>query len=411
MLKHKHFATYLLPKRRTMAKETLTDLKIKKLKPPSTGQHEIWDNKLSGFGIRITSKGTISFVVLYRFEGKSRRFTLGRYPILSLSAARSLAQEALVKVNAGKDPAYEKKQIQKAPGTLYFEELVDEFIEKYAKRQNKTWREYERILKRDFLPFWKNKKIDHIKRNDVNKRLDAIIDRGARRAANLCFAIIRRVFNWAIERGLIEQSPCSGMKRPTKDISRDRVLTDEELLAVWNAADKEAYPFGVITKLLILTAQRIGEVTNLHWQDLDLKEKLWHLEADQNKSGRAHIIPLTDRTIELIKTIPNLHKTLLFPAQKLEADRPVSGISKFKARLDEKSQVYEWRMHDLRRTVATGMAKKQIPPHVVERILNHKSGTFGGVAGVYNRFGYLPEMRDALEVWQTHFSNLLHQST
>ncbi len=219
--------------------------------------------------------------------------------------------------------------------------------------------------------------------------------------------MIRRVFNWAIERGLIEQSPCAGMKRPTKDISRDRVLTDEELQAVWNTADQEKYPFGVITQLLILTGQRIGEVTTMRWQDIDLGEQLWNLEAKRNKSGRAHIVPLTNSSVALINKIPYLHNELLFPAQKTNADRPVSGISKFKARLDEVSQVFDWRMHDLRRTVATGMARKQIPPHVVERILNHKSGTFGGVAGVYNRFGYLPEMREALEVWEDHILGLI----
>lgn len=390
-----------------MAKDTLTDLKIKKLKPPAKGQSEIWDNKLPGFGVRITSKGTTSFVLLYRFEGKSRRLTLGRYPILSLSAARAKAHEALVKVNAGGDPASAKRHTNKLSDTLLFHELVDEFIEKYAKRQNKTWREAERILRRDFLPPWRNKRIDQITRADVNKILDAIIDRGAPSGANHCFAMIRRVFNWAIERGLIEQSPCAGMKRPTKDISRDRVLTDEELQAVWKTADQEKYPFGVITQLLILTGQRIGEVTTIRWQDIDLGEKLWNLEATRNKSGRAHIVPLTNSAVTLINKIPYLHNELLFPAQKTNADRPVSGISKFKARLDEVSQVFDWRMHDLRRTVATGMARKQIPPHVVERILNHKSGTFGGVAGVYNRFGYLPEMRKALETWETHIIRLI----
>ncbi|MGH1407496.1 MAG: tyrosine-type recombinase/integrase [Rhodomicrobiaceae bacterium] len=391
-----------------MAKETLTDLRIRKLKPPAKGQSEIWDNKLPGFGVRITSKGTTSFVLLYRFDGKSRRFTLGRYPILSLSAARAKAHEALININAGGDPASAKRQTNKLSDTLLFHELVDEFIEKYAKRQNKTWREAERILRRDFLPPWRNKRIDQITRADVNKILDEIIDRGAPSGANHCFAMIRRVFNWSIERGLIEQSPCAGMKRPTKDISRDRVLTDEELQAVWNTADQEKYPFGVITQLLILTGQRIGEVTTMRWQDIDLGEQLWNLEAKRNKSGRAHIVPLTNSSVALINKTPYLHNELLFPAQKTNADRPVSGISKFKARLDEVSQVFDWRMHDLRRTVATGMARKQIPPHVVERILNHKSGTFGGVAGVYNRFGYLPEMREALEVWEDHILGLIN---
>jgi integrase len=393
-----------------MAKETLTDLKIKKLKPPASGQMEIWDSKLPGFGIRITSKGTISFVLLYRFYGKSRRYTIGRYPIVSLAAARASAHEALVKINAGGDPASEKRNYRKSSNGLLFEDLVEQFIEKYAKRHNKTWREAERILNRDFLPLWKNRQVDQITRADINHALDAIIDRGAPSGANHCFAMIRRVFNWAIERGLLEQSPCSGMKKPTKDISRDRVLTDEELLAIWKAADQDAFPFGIMTKLLILTAQRIGEVTTLHWQDLDLGEQLWNLEAGKNKSGIEHIVPLTKSTVELIDTIPYLHNELLFPAQKLDANRPVSGISKFKARLDEVSQVYNWRMHDIRRTVATGMAKHRVPPHVVERILNHKSGTFGGVAGVYNRFGYLPEMREALETWETHLLGLINNN-
>lgn len=390
-----------------MAKEMLTDIRIKKITPPTKGQADLWDTKLPGFGIRVSSHGTKSFILIYRFKGKSRRFTIGRYPIVSLAAARKDALNALTQIHNGIDPSEEKIKQRQEALIIKFDDFVEEFIEKYAKRKNKDWKESQRIINREFTTKWKRKDITTIEKKDINLILDAIIDRGSPSTANHALAAIRRLFNWAVERGVLDHSPCYGIKPPAKNRSRDRVLSDDELTRVWRATLIEAYPFGVITQLLILTGQRLGEVRSIQWSQIGFDNKIWSIPAEQNKSGRAHEVPLTNTAIGVLRNIPYFHKTLLFPAQKLNADRPVSGFGRPKQRLDQLSEVSDWRMHDLRRTVATGMARNQIPPHVVERILNHKSGTFGGVAGVYNRFGYLPEMREALEIWETHILCLI----
>jgi len=259
----------------------------------------------------------------------------------------------------------------------------------------------------EFVKHWGKRDIRKISKPDVTLIIDGIVTRGSPSAANHALAAIRRLFNWAVERGVIDFSPCQGLKPPGKLKSRERVLSDDELVAIWNAASSEAYPFGTITQLLMLTGQRRGEVIAMRWQDLDLTHSVWSLPGDLNKSGRAHEIPLTPSAVIILRQLPRLHEVLVFPANRKGTDNPVSGIGKAKQRIEKCSDVADWRLHDIRRTVATGMARLKITPHVVEKVLNHSSGTFSGVAGVYNRFGYLPEMREALEAWEAHLTSLL----
>jgi len=207
-----------------------------------------------------------------------------------------------------------------------------------------------------------------------------------------------------VERGYIDHSPCLGLRSPSKHVSRDRVLTEEELRAVWKAAADMGYPYGNLVQLLILTAQRRDEVANLRWTELDLEGCLWELPAERNKSKRSHVVPLGPLTCEIIDRLPKVHATLVFPARG--TDNPISGFSKWKRELDARSRVTGWRIHDLRRTTATGLARLKVPAQAIERLLNHSSGILGGVAGVYNRFDYLPEVRGALELWERHIGAL-----
>ncbi len=390
-----------------MTQAPLTDVALRKLPPPASGSKEVWDGRVPGFGVRISAGGTKSFILLYRANGKPRRLTLGRYPLLTLSEARKAAKEALTNVARGADPAAEKKQANPAHNPLVFETFATAFIEKYAKPKNKDWRETHRLLKREFVTPWAGRDIREISKADVTAIIDGIVARGSPGAANHALAAIRRLFNWAVERGVLELSPVQGLKPPAKTNARDRVLNDEELVAVWNAAGDEAYPFGAIVHLLILTGQRRGEVAGMRWCDIDTKACTWSLPGELNKSGRMHILPLTDTAVTLIDALPRMDQTLVFPSRTTASINPVSGLGKAKARIDEASGVDDWRLHDLRRTVATGMARLKVPPHVVEKVLNHSSGTFSGVAGVYNRFGYVDEMREALELWETHLLRLL----
>ena len=161
-------------------------------------------------------------------------------------------------------------------------------------------------------------------------------------------------------------------------------------------------PFRCIVQLLVLTGQRKSEVTGMRWTELDLANRIWRIPADRTKPGRAHEVPLTNTVIELLRCVPKLHDEFVFPARG--RDNPASGFSKWKRELDALAGINAWRLHDLRRTVASGMARRKVPPHVIERVLNHVTVILGGVAGIYNRFGYLDEMREALELWSNHIA-------
>jgi len=386
-------------------KVPLTDAKIKNLKPRQDKQYEIWDEKISGFGCRVSPKGSRSFVLVYRLNGRSRRFTLGPYSSLSLSEARKLAQKAKSDIIQGIDPA-EKKKTKKAK-TYNFETVVNNFIELYAKPRNKSWSETQRLLNTDFTKHWRNKDIREITKSDVNK----ILDKKAKHtpsAANHAFRAINKMFNWCVERDILTTSPCQGLSLPCPLVKRDRVLNDHELFKIWNAAEDMSYPYGKLIQILMLTGQRRGEVSSMRWEDLNFEEGIWIIPADLNKTANEHILPLTEGVIKIISSIPKTNDTLLFPARGL--NKPISGYSKRKKKLTKNSDTSDWTVHDIRRTVATGMAKLKIPPHIIEKVLNHSTGSLGGVAGIYNKYEYLDEMREALSLWDIHLSKVIKQS-
>jgi integrase len=392
-----------------MASQLLTDILIKKLKPVEGRQFDVFDSKLPGFALRVSPKGTKTFTLLYRAGRRARRMTVGRYPLLSLSEARARAESALREVSAGKDPGALKQAARNQYADQLFAAVAEDFIEKYAKRKTKTWRETERLIQREFLSVWKHRQIQDITKQDVNRVLDGIVARNAPIAANGALAAIRKLFNWAVERGYVVTSPCAGTQRPAKAISRERVLSDAELTAVWRAAIAAPYPFGPVVQLLILTAQRRGEVIGMRWSELDLEQGLWTIPAQRTKSNRQHQVPLPSAGVTLLEGLTRLHDELVFPARG-NPNQPSSGFSKWKRALDRASNTSGWRIHDLRRSASTMMAAMGIAPHIIERILNHQQGQLGGIAGVYNRFAYLPEMRAALEKWEAELVRMTTRS-
>ena len=334
--------------------------------------------------------------------------TLGRYPTITLSEARRLANEALHAVAFGTDPGTEKARVQHVPDVQHIEPFVDHFVETYARPKNRSADESARLLRREIVRVWGQRPIKEITRHDVIAILDAIMLSGKTTTANRSLAAVRKLFNWAVERGYLEQSPCAGIRAPGKLVSRDRVLTDDEVVAVWKSTFAMGYPYGPIIQLLMLTGQRREEVAAMAWSELSLDEALWSIGSERTKSDRAHVVPLSPLAVAIIAALPRISRRYVFPARGSEG--PVSGFGKWKREIDGLNDVAGWRVHDIRRTVATGMARLGVAPHVVERILNHTSGTFGGVAGVYNRFGYLPEMRAALQRWATHVGSITGNS-
>ena len=388
-----------------MAQTPLTDRMLKTLAPPSSGQHTVWDSKIPAFGVRVSSGGSKSFVLMYRINGRSRRLTLGRYPTVTLSDARTRARDALHQVSRGVDPAEQKATSRTSARSSRFQDVVDRFIEQYAKRHTKRWAETQRILNDEFGSKWRSRELASITAADISERVQAICDRPAPAAANLAFATIRKFFNWTVEQGLLDDSPCRKMRKPAKSTTRDRVLSDSELSSIYQAGVAMDYPFGTIVRLLILTGQRRSEIGGLRWDDIDYEQRVISFSREQMKSGRAHEVPLTGSAIEIIKSIPHDSSVFVFPARG-NTERVFSGYSKSKRRLDQLSDVSDWRLHDIRRTVSTGLARKGVPPHVIERILDHQNGEISGVAAIYNRFGYLSEMRDALERWERYVMTL-----
>ena len=383
-----------------------TDLEIRRLRPWPT-QYEVWDKDPSvpGLGIRVSPGGTKSFILVYRIGGRSKRLTLGKYGVISLKESRRLALEALAQIANGVDPQTAKIKSREMYNDNLIETVRNAYIEGYAKPNTRTWRETERVLQREFESRCSGLTIQQVTRGHIQSVLDDVAKTSGESSANHAFAHIRGMFNWCVNRGYINQSPCVGMKRPAKLSKRDRVLKDDELVAIWRAAEQMGYPFGHIIQLLILTGQRKREVTNMLRSDIKRGEKIWSLPAESNKSGRMHIIPLSQQALNVIDGVPYLHDEMLFLARTRSV--PPSGFSKWKRELDHLCNVNNWTLHDIRRTVATGMAKLSISPYVIEHVLNHRSQSLSSVAEIYNQYNYLNEKRAALEVWAAHVEKLL----
>ena len=385
-------------------KAQLNDIFVRNIPTPAEGRAQYPDGKLPGFGVRVSSNGLKVFYLTYRFAGQSRRMILGRYPYKTLAAARADAHTAIGQIASGIDP---QKTISDEPEaaakSLTFAKTLDQFIQLYCSQHNRpsTAAETERVLRSVFLTDWQNRDISAVSRQDVLSILDAIVARGAPSAAIHAYAAIRKFFTWSVERDLIDTSPCLHLKPPAKKQSRERVLSDDEIVALWKASVIEGYPFGAIFQLLLLTGQRRGEVVGMRWSEIDLKQGVWTIPGARTKNGKAHSVPLTPRVPAILKLLPRFESEFVFPARG-KPEQSYSGYSKGKRALDAAAALHDWTLHDLRRTAATGMAELGVPPHVVEKILNHSTGTFAGVAGVYNRFEYRSEMRSALRLWAAH---------
>ena len=392
-----------------MVQTALTDLEVRNLKANKSKRYEVFDGKVPGFAVRVFPSGGKSFVLLYRQGGRVRRLTIGQYPTLSVADARRLARKALNDAAHGVDPQADKDEARQA---VTFTNAVETFVETYAGRFNRasTAKEYRRLLTVDSGKSLGEHELRLIRREDLHKILDELVKVGTPGTANHVLAAARTFFSWCLERGILEASPSAGIKMPAPIRSRDRVLSGDELQSVWRGATAIRYPFGTIVQLLILTAQRRGEVGDMRWSELNFDNNTWTLPASRTKSSRAHTVPLTPAAVKILDNIPKRDDERVFPADGGN-DSSFSGYSKAKRRLDLATGVVGWVLHDLRRTAATGMAQHGVPPHVVERILNHTTGTLGGVAGVYNRFGYLPEMRAALLVWSHAVTSDVEEKT
>jgi integrase len=383
--------------------------------PPGKTEAIFFDATVPGFGIRIREGGSRNFVFQYAIGTKHRRLTLGKFPALSVADARRTASTLYAKVKLGEDPAGEKADKQARAGETFGAVLKTYLAQRQetARRQT-TYSEIERHLARNLLPLHSL----HIAKVDlraVSVELDRVTREHGAVQSNRTRASLSKFFNWCAGRGIVAANPAAFANR-NEEHPRERVLTAAELKAIWQASPDNDY--GAIIKILALTGCRAREVSGLRWSEVDLDGRLWTLPGERTKNHRSHLIPLAEPAYTIITQRPRRimangqPRDLIFGA----GEGPFSGWSNSKEALDKRilemtgHSLASWVVHDLRRAFSTMLHDDLgIPPHVVERLLNHISGHQGGVAGRYNKAEYLNEKKQALARWGEHLLALVER--
>ena len=387
-----------------------TDANIKHLKPRAQ-RYEEWDG--NGFGVRVTPRGVKSFVWMYRYGGRSRRLTLGSYPSMSLADVNIALGEARKLLAGGDDPGEALVAGRKAEREA---ETVAELVDEYLKRgaPNRSHREYRRILDKDVAPNWGTRKAKDIRKRDIVNLLDRVVDRGAPIQANRTFAVVRRMFNWAVAKDIIQVSPCTGVETPSGENARDRVLSTKEIRTFWNNLDagKMSEATRIALRLQLVTAQRKSEVVGAAIAEFDVEdEQLWTIPPERSKNSRAHQVPLSPLAVDLVRQAIELAGEVpwLFPSPRGEKPVTPESVDHALRNNRDKLVVYDVTPHDLRRTAATRMTGDLgISRFVVSRVLNHADS---GVTSVYDRHSYLLEKRHALEAWGRRLEEILGLET
>jgi integrase len=377
----------------------LTSKAVENIKPIATRQ-EIPDGLLPGLYLIVQPSGARSWAARYRHNGRPRKHTLGSYPAIDLKSARALGTKVLRAAAEGRDPTGERQEQQ----ANSIEKVVAQFLLKHGQRRYRprTFAEAQRLLKQNVVAHWGRQPIASITRKQLRNMLDRLVANDTPMLANRVHSITRKLFGWAVEQEIIEVSPFAGLKAPVEESSRDRILADQELRAVWRAAGQMGV-YGSLVQLLILTGQRRGEIAGLTWSEVDLDKRLISLPRERVKNDHAHEIPLSPQAVDLIEALPRKSERYVLSVR----GGPIGGFGKLKARLDKACGVTDWVLHDLRRTTASGMAKLGVNLPVIEKVLNHISGSFAGVAGIYQRHDFAGEKRRALELWDAHVAGIV----
>jgi len=404
-----------------------TDRSIESLKSKDS-RYLVWKDSGEGLGLRVSPKGRRSFIYMYRYGGRARMMTLGDYPQVSLADANLKHREAIKLLKKGIDPGAKvvaERKAEREAETI--QELVDEYMERWAKPRKRTWKKDDLILKKDVLPEWRRYKAKDVTRRDVVALLDKILKREAPIQANRTLAVIRKMFNFALGRDIVQFNPCIGVRSPSPENQRDRVLTEAEIKTFWEKLDqtdmhkntRNAY------RLMLLTAQRIGEVVSSRWQDMDLKSGWWIIPAERSKNKLQHRVPLSPEALAIIEDIKQysvkddpkkkpakkaqenkaIKNDYLFPSPREGQHIDVTAMAHALKRNMEKVGVKEkFTPHDLRRTAASHMTGAGISRLVVSKILNHVESH---ITAVYDRHSYDAEKRHALDIWAKRLAEIL----
>jgi integrase len=404
-------------------KRTLTDRFLKSVALPPKGKHKDYpDSIVPGLALRHSWTDQKTFVLVSRFPGKKNptRRAIGSYPALSIDQARTRAREWLDLLQRGIDPATQlaaevETNLQRQRNT--FRAVAESFVEKHVSSR-RTAVPIRQLIERKLIAPWGDRPADAIGKRDVLELIESVQQISGVEAARQTLIYIRKLFGWAVARDILAQTPCASISvadlLPPK-ATRDRVLTDVELTLALKASAEGGgvgYPTGAFTRLLLLTAARRGEVAEATWPEVDLRGATWLLPPARVKNASEHLIPLSAAAVGLLGSFPRF-KSGEFLLSTTAGDRPISGFSKLKRRLDKQiadlnggQPIAEWTWHDLRRTVASGMAGLGVTPHVIEAVLNHRSGIIRGVARTYNRHDFRAEKAHALGIWAAHLDQL-----
>jgi integrase len=372
-----------------MRRRRLTTIFVNKVKPTHQ-REEYFDADVPGMALVVQPTGSKSWIVRYHRKSDRKHCKLTLYGLPDLATARQLAREALNEVAKGGDPAAEKKR----SGTVAV--IAADFMRLHVQRTStKAYaKATESVFTNVIMPAIGSRRIDSITKADLIGIIDRVVAQGHGVQANRVLSRLKRFFGWALERDIIARNPTIGIKPPTKETPRERVLSDDELARVCKAAEAMGYPYGSLIQMLILTGQRRGEVAGMQWDEIRGDE--WHIPAWRMKAKTEHVLPLSSYATTLLATVPRIAGAPVFTAT---GKGSVSDFVVYKRKLDELSGVRNWVVHDLRRTVATGLARQGAALAVIEQILHHKVGSIGRVGAIYQRYSFLPEMRTALERW------------
>jgi integrase len=368
-------------------------------------------------------------------DRKPCKLTLDGFP--DLATARRLARAALDKIGEGGDPATDKqvkKRAVHAPKANAIADAFRLFFDKYTRTKGgrplreSTRRETGRLLgfRRDpehpdrwtesgggALARWQGRTVASIRAPDIRDLLDDLVDAGHGVKANRMLSGLKTAFSWLHRRDpdALPRSPCDGIDDPAPEAPRERVLTDAELAAVWKAAASESYPFGRMVQLLMLTGCRRDEVRDATWPEIDLAAGEWSIPGRRTKNGRDHLVPIVDQVAAIFEKLPRIGGSrLLFTTT---GESPISGLAGYKRRIERAvarelgAEPERWTLHDLRRSMATGLQRLGFAQEVTEACLNHRGGIVSGIAAVYSKHDFAKEKRAALEAWARHIDGLV----
>lgn len=388
-------------------KQTIAALSLPEGKP----DHIEWDPDLPNFGVRLRASGKKVWVIFYRVGARQSRETLGDVRKIDLEAARSIAKKRFAEVTLGGDPASDRAKA-KARDALKLGPLADRYLEiKQPVLRPNSYVASKRYLTQHFKPLHRLP-IHNIQRRDIAVALGTIVKENGVTSAARARSALSAFFVWAIKEGVADINPVMGTNNPGEGLtSRDRVLTADEILAIWRASGDD--DFGRIIRLLILTGCRRDEIGGLRWPEIDLDRAMLNIPGTRSKNHHPLNLPLSPAALSILESAPRREgREYVFGGRGGAFSAWSYATLALHTRIAETrgAALAPWRIHDIRRTVATGMAELGAQPHIVETCLNHRSGHRRGVAGTYNRASYEREVRAALLMWADHVQSIVEGS-